>query len=154
MRVAVGGGLAVFGRAGGPWGQGRKSLNLGHFQGPEHVKHEGLGLPGLENSLKNERKKRVKYSVFARRMTFSLGLATFLTPKTQPNRAKTLFYEVKPCILQCFCVFLHDFRVFEASGALRPAPRAPQGVPRGLQTLLGGPIGTSLGPCWAAPGAS
>ena len=71
------------------WGQGRKSLNLGHFRGPEHIKHEGLGLPGLKNSLKNERKKRVKYSVFARRMTFSLGLATFLTPKTQPNRAKT-----------------------------------------------------------------
>ena len=55
-------------------------------------------------------------------MTFSLGLATFLTPKTQPNQAKTIFYEVKPCILQCFCVFLHDFRVFEpprgASGGL------------------------------------
>ena len=60
-------------------------------------------------------------------MTFSLGLATFLTPKTQPNRAKTLFYEVKPCILQCFCVFLHEFRVFECPGAPRAAPGAPQG---------------------------
>ena len=46
-------------------------------------------------------------------------------------------------------MFFYDVRVFEASGALRAAPRAPQGVPRGLQTLLGGPIGTSLGPCWA-----
>ena len=46
LRVAVGGGLALFGRAGGPWGQGLKSLNLGHFQGPEHVKHEGFGPPG------------------------------------------------------------------------------------------------------------
>ena len=64
-------------------------MNFGHFQGPEHVKHEGFGLPGLENSLKIQSKKRVKYSVLARRVTFSLGLATFLTPKTQPNRAKT-----------------------------------------------------------------
>ena len=83
LRVAVGGKVSTFfAGAGGPWGQGLKSLNFVHFQGPEHVKHEGLGLPGLENSLKNERKKRVKYSVFARRMTCSLGLATFLTPKT------------------------------------------------------------------------
>ena len=127
--------------AGGPWGQGLKSLNFVHFQGPEHVKHEGLGLPGLENSLKNERKKRVKYSVFARRMTFSLGLATFLTPKTQPNRAKTSLYKAKPCILLCFCVFLHDFRVFECPGAPRAAPGTPQGVSEALQTLLGGPNG-------------
>ena len=89
LRVAVCGGLGLFARAGGPWGQGLKSLNFVHFQGPEHVKHEGLGLPGLKNYFKNERKKRVKYSVFARRMTFSLGLAMFLTPKTKPNRAKT-----------------------------------------------------------------
>ena len=79
-------------------------------------------------------------------MTFSLGLATFLTPKTQPNRAKTSFYEVKPCILQCFCVFLHDFCVFGAPGAPRAAPRAPQGVPEALQTLLGGPNGASREP--------
>ena len=82
-------------------------------------------------------------------MAFSLGLATFLIPKPQPNRANTYFFEPKPCILQCVCMFFYDVRVFEASGALRAAPRAPQGVPRGLQTLLGGPIGTSLGPCWA-----
>ena len=75
-------------------------------------------------------------------MTFSLGLATFLTPKTQPNRAKTSFYEVKPCILQCFCVFLHDFRVFGAPGE----PRAAPGVPEALQTLLGGPNGASREP--------
>ena len=79
-------------------------------------------------------------------MTFSLGLATFLTPKTQPNRAKTSFYEVKPCILQCFCVFLHDFRVFGAPGEPRAAPGAPQGVPEALQTLLGGPNGASREP--------
>ena len=79
-------------------------------------------------------------------MTFSLGLATFLTPKTQPNRAKTWFYEVKPCILQCFCVFLHDFRVFGAPGEPRAAPGAPQGVPEALQTLLGGPNGASREP--------
>ena len=82
-------------------------------------------------------------------MAFSLGLATFLIPKPQPNRANTYFFEPKPCILQCVCVFFYDVRVFEASEALRAAPRAPQGVPRGLPTLLGGPIGTSLGPCWA-----
>ena len=82
-------------------------------------------------------------------MAFSLGLATFLIPKPQPNRANTYFFEPKPCILQCVCMFFYDVRVFEASEALRAAPRAPQGVPRGLQTLLGGPIGTSLGPCWA-----
>ena len=52
LRVAVGGGLGLLGRAGGPWGQGLKSLNFVHFQGSEHVKHEGFGLPGLENSLK------------------------------------------------------------------------------------------------------
>ena len=79
-------------------------------------------------------------------MTFSLGLATFLTPKTQPNRAKTRFYEVKPCILQCFCVFLRDFRVFGAPGEPRAAPGAPQGVPEGLQTLLEGPNGASREP--------
>ena len=79
-------------------------------------------------------------------MTFSLGLATFLTPKTQPNRAKTSFYEAKPCILQCFCVFLHDFRVFEAPGGPRAAPGAPQGVPEALRTPLGGPNGASAGP--------
>ena len=79
-------------------------------------------------------------------MTFSLGLATFLTLKTQPNRAKTSFYEVKPCILQCFCVFLHDFRVFGAPGEPRAAPGAPQGVPEALQTLLGGPNGASREP--------
>ena len=82
-------------------------------------------------------------------MAFSLGLATFLIPKPQPNRANTYFFEPKPCILQCVCMFFYDVRVFEASEALRAAPRAPQGVPRGLQTLLGGLIGTSLGPCWA-----
>ena len=87
--------------------------------------------------------------VFACIMAFSLGLATFLIPKPQPNRANTYFFEPKPCILQCVCVFFYDVRVFEASEALRAAPRAPQGVPRGLPTLLGGPIGTSLGPCWA-----
>ena len=78
-------------------------------------------------------------------MTFSLGLATFLTPKTQPNRAKTSFYEVKPCILHCFCLFLHDFRVFGAPGEPRAAPGAPQG-PEALQTLLGGPNGASREP--------
>ena len=72
-------------------------------------------------------------------MTFSLGLATFWTLQTQPNRAKTSFYEVKPCILQCFCVFLHEFRVFGAPGEPRAAPGAPQGVPEALQPLLGGP---------------
>ena len=85
-------------------------------------------------------------------MTFSLGLATFLTPNTQPNRAKTLFYEAKPCILQCFCEFLHDFRVFEAPGGPRAALGEPQGVPGALQTLLGGPNGASLEPCWAPRG--
>ena len=94
-------------------------------------------------------KTACKIHGFACRMAFSLGLATFLIPKPQPNRANTYFFEPKPCILQCVCVFFYDVRVFEASGALRAAPRAPQGVPRGLQTLLGGPIGTSLGPCWA-----
>ena len=82
-------------------------------------------------------------------MAFSLGLAIFLIPKPQPNRANTYFFEPPPCILHCVCVFFYDVRVFEASEALRAAPRAPQGVPRGLPTLLGGPIGTSLGPCWA-----
>ena len=94
-------------------------------------------------------KTACKIHGLACRMSFSLGLATFLIPKPQPNRANTYFFEPKPCILQCVCVFFYDVRVFEASGALRAAPRAPQGVPRGLQTLLGGPIGTSLGPCWA-----
>ena len=79
-------------------------------------------------------------------MTFSLGLATFLTPKTQPNRAKTSLYKAKPCILQCFCVFLHDFRVFEGPGGPRAAPGAPQEVPEALRTLLGGPNGASAGP--------
>ena len=86
-------------------------------------------------------------------MTFSLGLATFLTPKTQPNRAKTSFYKAKPCILLCFCVFLHDFRVFgapgepgAAPGEPRAAPGTPQGVPEALRTLLGGPNGASAGP--------
>ena len=79
-------------------------------------------------------------------MTFSLGLATFLTLKTQPNRAKTPFYEAKPCILQCFCLFLSDFRVFGAPGGARAAPGAPQGVPEALQTLLGGPNGDSREP--------
>ena len=83
--------------------------------------------------------------VFACIIAFSLGLATFLIPKPEPNRANTYFFEPKPCILQCVCVFFYDVRVFEASEALRAAPRAPQGVPRGLQTLLGGPIGISLG---------
>ena len=53
LRVAVGGGLGAFGWCGGPWGQGPESFNFKHFQGPEHVKHEGSGLPGLENSMKN-----------------------------------------------------------------------------------------------------
>ena len=79
-------------------------------------------------------------------MTFSLGLATFLTSKTQPNRAKTSLYEVKPCILHCFCEFLYDFRVFGAPEEPRAAPGAPQGVPEALQTLLGGPNGTSREP--------
>ena len=96
--------------------------------------------------------------VFACIMAFSLGLATFLIPKPQPNRANTYFFEPKPCILQCVCVFFYDVRVFEASEALRAAPRAPQGVPRGL--LLGGPIGTRsplgafLAPPEALPGRS
>ena len=76
-------------------------------------------------------------------MAFSLGLATFLIPKPQPNRANTYFFEPKPCILQCVCVFFYDVRVFEASEALRAAPRAPQGVPEALQTVLGGPNGAS-----------
>ena len=85
-------------------------------------------------------------------MTFSLGLATFLTLKTQPNRAKTSFYEAKPCILQCFCVFLHDFRVFEAPGGARAALGEPQGVPGALRTLLGGPNGAFLEPRWSPAG--
>ena len=51
LRVAVGGGFGLLARAGGPWGQGLKSMNFDHFQGPEHVKHEGFGLSGVENSL-------------------------------------------------------------------------------------------------------
>ena len=71
-------GVGAFCRRGGPWGQGLKSLNFVHFQGPEHVKHEGFGLSGVENSM--ETKKHVKYFVFARRMTCSHGLATFFHP--------------------------------------------------------------------------
>ena len=44
------------------------------------------------------------------------------------------------------CVFLPDFRVFEAPGGPRAAPGAPQGVPEALRTLLGGPNGASAGP--------
>ena len=79
-------------------------------------------------------------------MSFSLGLATFLIPKPQPNRANTYFFEPKPCILQCVCMFFYDVRVFEASGALRAAPRAPQGVP-------GGPPNAPGGPNWDLPGS-
>ena len=72
-------------------------------------------------------------------MTFSLGLTTFLLSKTQPNRAKTSLYNAKPRILQCFCEFLRDFRVFEG-------PPGPPGRPRGSRRLLGGPNGASAGP--------
>ena len=82
-------------------------------------------------------------------MTFSLGLATFLTPKTQPNRAKTSFYIAKPCILHSFCVFLLDFRVFEGPGGARAALGEPQGVPGALRTLLGDPNGAFLEPRWS-----
>ena len=52
LRVAVCGGLAVFARAGGPWGQLPEFMIFVHLQGPEHVKHEGFGLSGVENPLK------------------------------------------------------------------------------------------------------
>ena len=90
--------------------------------------------------------------MFGLQNNVSLGLATFLTPKTQPNRAKTSFYEAKPYILKCFCVFLHDFRVFEAPGGARAAPREPQGVPGALQTRLRGPNGAFLEPRWSPAG--
>ena len=61
LRVAVCGGFAVLAGAGGPWGQGLKSLNFVNFQGPEHVKHEGFGLPGLENSMRiNEKTYKMR----------------------------------------------------------------------------------------------
>ena len=43
-------------------------------------------------------------------------------------------------------MFLQDFRVFECPGA-------PQGVPEGLQTLLGGPNEAPAGPPQGSLGA-
>ena len=120
LRVAVGGGVGTFGACGGPWGQGLKSLNFEHFQGPEHVKHEGFGLSGVENSMKNERRKRVKYSIFASRTTFSLGLATLLTLKTQPNRAKTSFCEREPKHYILHAVFIEFYLNFQAPEGRNP----------------------------------
>ena len=85
-------------------------------------------------------------------MTFSLGLATFLTPKTQPNRAKTPFHEAKHLNLQSFCVILYAFRVFEGPGGARAALGEPQGVPGALRTLLGDPNGAFLEPRWSPAG--
>ena len=54
LRVAVCGGDCTFGTCGGSLGPGAEILEFCHFQGPEHVKHEGLGLSGVENSKKND----------------------------------------------------------------------------------------------------
>ena len=51
---------------GGSLGPGLKSLNFEYFQGPEHVKHEGFGLSGCENSIKFN-KKACKIQCFGSR---------------------------------------------------------------------------------------
>ena len=45
-------GALDFLQARGSLGPGAEFMNFHHFQGPEHVKHEGLGLSGGENSMK------------------------------------------------------------------------------------------------------
>ena len=42
-----------------PLGPGAESLNFVNFQGPEHVKHEGLGSPGKEKILRKNDEKSV-----------------------------------------------------------------------------------------------
>ena len=82
-------------------------------------------------------------------MAFSLGLATFLIPKPQPNRANTYFFEPKPCVLQCVVVCFSTMFVF-----LKPPRRSvrPPGRPRGSRGASRRSWGAQLGPPWGPAG--
>ena len=68
--------------------------------------------PGSKKKHPKSRKNTksiVKHVVLFKKSVFSLGLAAFLTLKTQPNRAKTLFSVPKPRILHGPGVYFSRF---------------------------------------------
>ena len=90
-------------------------------------------LPGLRKTTISSPKNTVNYVVWAPKITFSLGLAAFWRQEARPNQDIFKIFGAKPCILQCFLLFLTIFRDLRPPGAARrpqEPPRRPQEPPR------------------------
>ena len=130
------------------------------MEGLEPRKTRVFALPGARKNMKMSPGTLVKYNVSAGKTVFLLELAAFGGSKMQPNRAKTLCSQLKPCKIQRFEILL-IFRAFGASWAKMGPRSAPGGrrsglrgasgcfgVPRVASGCFGVLRGDILEPCW------